>query len=135
MSVLYARFFRPVAAVVALCGLVACVTLVVEDRPRVEGVDPDALRFTLAGVLAVLGVVAPAGAAAASRASAGPRWWGVVVLFVALSANAATLGAKVVAPPAKILLIASIMLTLVMCTVGVIAVAEGHASKPPRSRF
>jgi hypothetical protein len=131
---LYGTVARPAAAVVAGCGAVAGAVLLGADEPRVAGLDPDTLRYTLLAVLAVFGVAIP-GIMAIRRAFAVPAWWGVLTFFIALTADAVVLGAGVVGFPGPVFLVLAVALSLLMCTAGLLCLAERQASRPPESRF
>lgn len=130
----YRKLVRPAAALVAACGVGSCFGLLFDAEPRTTGLDPDLLRYVLTGLLAVFGVALP-GLVAALGTWAAPSWWSVAVMFLATTANAVTAGGNVVAFPWTTLLVLSTVVGLAGCTVGLVAVADLRASKPPQSKF
>jgi len=130
----YGKVARPAAAVVAGCGAIAGVVLALADAPAVTGLDPDALRGSLLAVLALFVVLVP-GIAAARPALSIPAWWGVLTFLLALTAAAAVLGAGVVGFPGTVFLVLAVVVSLSMCTAGLVALAERRQSGPPERTF
>lgn len=132
-SGIYRSAVRPAATTVAAAGVLSCVVLLgwgkAGGRP---GVDPDVLRYSLAGALVAFGVLVP-GILALRRMPA--PLWGAVGFFLALTANAVVLGGEVVPAPGTGLLLLSIVVCLGMSTLGLVAVGEAQRDKPSRSRF
>lgn len=128
---MYARLIRPAAALVAACGAVSGVLLLLDGEPRTTELDPEVLRYTMVAVLGVFGVVPPA--LVAVRGSRG--WPGVAGMFLALVGNAVALGGKVAAFPQTAFMIVAVAVSLLGCTAGLMAIADVQASKPPQSRF
>jgi hypothetical protein len=128
---IYARVARPAAAVVVASGILSTV-LVLTSEPRVSTIDPETLRYTLAGGLAVFGVVLPA---VLLLRPPRPTPAAALVSFLALTANAVVLGGRVAGPPATVALVVAIVVSLLLTTVALVSLAERQASKPPQSKL
>nr|WP_223874109.1 hypothetical protein [Salinispora vitiensis] len=134
MHSLHTRIFRSAACLVALLGIGSCAALLSGAEPRSEGLDPDTLRTSLIGALAVFGVLIP-GALALLRTSARPTRWGPAVLFLAGATNAAVLGAIDAELPPSLTLGLAIAVSLLASTIGLVGFGEHQADQPTRSRF
>lgn len=127
----YKRVARPAAAVVVVSGILSTI-LVLAGEARVSAIDPETLRYTLVGVLAVFGVVLPAVLLLRPSRSTPAA---VLISFLALTANAVVLGGRVGGPPARITVVVAIVVSLLLTTVALVSLAERQASKPPQSKL
>ena len=128
---MYSRLVRPAGALVTICGVASCAIVLFDGEQQTTTFDPDALRYTMAGVLGVFGVLAPGLAVLWGAA----LWRSVTGMFLALTGNAVALGGKVAAFPQTAPMMLAIAVSLLSCTAGLLAVADAQARKPPRSRF
>ncbi|WP_019871052.1 hypothetical protein [Salinispora oceanensis] len=126
---LHTGIFRSAAGLVALLTIGSCAALLSGAEPRSEGLDPEALRNWLIGVLAAFGALIP-GVLALSRSAARPTWWGPAALFLAGAANAAVLGAINARPLLNLTLGLTIAVSLLVSTVGLVSFGEHQSNKP-----
>ncbi|NYT94003.1 hypothetical protein [Salinispora sp. H7-4] len=131
---LHTRIFRSAAGLVALLGIGSCTALLSGTEPRSGGLDPETLRSSLIGALAVFGVLVP-GVLALLRSATRPTRWGPAALFLAGATSAAVLGAIEAEPPLSLTLGLAIAVSLLVSTIGLVGFGEHPANQPARGRF